>query len=149
MWSAGCIFAELANAGRPLFPGSDVDDQIKRCVRRYLTWVYLAAVLRIQDVYPASDFIPSRIRIFSIPDIHSRNLSILTQKMFLCSQKYDPDPDFFTYPGSRGQKRHRIPDPDPQHCLAVEFQWSMWDLSGIFWFRVWYRHFLVLHLHLV
>lgn len=26
MWSAGCIFAELANAGRPLFPGSDVDD---------------------------------------------------------------------------------------------------------------------------
>lgn len=30
MWSAGCIFAELANAGRPLFPGSDVDDQLKR-----------------------------------------------------------------------------------------------------------------------
>ncbi|KAJ8314321.1 hypothetical protein KUTeg_008882 [Tegillarca granosa] len=30
MWSAGCIFAELANAGRPLFPGNDVDDQIKR-----------------------------------------------------------------------------------------------------------------------
>uniref|UniRef100_A0A671TXT5 Cell division protein kinase 5 n=1 Tax=Sparus aurata TaxID=8175 RepID=A0A671TXT5_SPAAU len=24
MWSAGCIFAELANAGRPLFPGNDV-----------------------------------------------------------------------------------------------------------------------------
>uniref|UniRef100_A0A3Q2PD22 Cell division protein kinase 5 n=1 Tax=Fundulus heteroclitus TaxID=8078 RepID=A0A3Q2PD22_FUNHE len=23
MWSAGCIFAELANAGRPLFPGND------------------------------------------------------------------------------------------------------------------------------
>ena len=37
MWSAGCIFAELANAGRPLFPGSDVDDQIKRCsMRAYL-----------------------------------------------------------------------------------------------------------------
>ncbi|KAI0212278.1 Cyclin-dependent-like kinase 5 [Lamellibrachia satsuma] len=30
MWSAGCIFAELANAGRPLFPGNDVDDQLKR-----------------------------------------------------------------------------------------------------------------------
>ena len=53
LWSAGCIFAgksfltkihpslsttsiigniflELANAGRPLFPGSDVDDQLKR-----------------------------------------------------------------------------------------------------------------------
>ncbi|KAK2145243.1 hypothetical protein LSH36_693g02093 [Paralvinella palmiformis] len=30
MWSAGCIFAELANAGRPLFPGNDVEDQLKR-----------------------------------------------------------------------------------------------------------------------
>ncbi|XP_011407715.1 PREDICTED: cyclin-dependent-like kinase 5 [Amphimedon queenslandica] len=30
MWSAGTIFAELANAGRPLFPGSDVDEQLKR-----------------------------------------------------------------------------------------------------------------------
>lgn len=30
LWSAGCIFAEMANAGRPLFPGSDVDDQLKR-----------------------------------------------------------------------------------------------------------------------
>merc|ERR1712170_141184 len=30
MWSAGCIFAELTNAGRPLFPGNDVDDQLKR-----------------------------------------------------------------------------------------------------------------------
>ncbi|XP_033342853.2 cyclin-dependent kinase 5 [Megalopta genalis] len=29
MWSAGCIFAELANAGSPLFPGSDVEDQLK------------------------------------------------------------------------------------------------------------------------
>ncbi|VDN13259.1 unnamed protein product [Dibothriocephalus latus] len=30
MWSAGCIFAELSNAGRPLFPGFDVDDQLRR-----------------------------------------------------------------------------------------------------------------------
>lgn len=30
MWLAGCIFAELASAGWPLFPGSDVDDQLKR-----------------------------------------------------------------------------------------------------------------------
>jgi cyclin-dependent kinase 5 len=30
MWSAGVIFAELSNAGRPLFPGNDVDDQLKR-----------------------------------------------------------------------------------------------------------------------
>ncbi|KAG9509807.1 Cyclin-dependent-like kinase 5, partial [Fragariocoptes setiger] len=30
IWSAGCIFAEMANAGRPLFPGADVVDQLKR-----------------------------------------------------------------------------------------------------------------------
>lgn len=30
MWSAGCIFAEMSNGGRPLFPGSDVDDQLRK-----------------------------------------------------------------------------------------------------------------------
>jgi len=33
IWSAGCIFAEISNAGRPLFPGSDVEDQLKRIFR--------------------------------------------------------------------------------------------------------------------
>lgn len=28
-----CHFSELANAGRPLFPGNDVDDQLKRIFR--------------------------------------------------------------------------------------------------------------------
>jgi len=32
-WSAGCIFAEISNAGAPLFPGSDVDDQLRRVFR--------------------------------------------------------------------------------------------------------------------
>lgn len=27
------FFSELANAGRPLFPGNDVDDQLKRIFR--------------------------------------------------------------------------------------------------------------------
>ena len=30
IWSAGCIFAELSSGGVPLFPGSDVDDQLRR-----------------------------------------------------------------------------------------------------------------------
>ncbi|KAK3750411.1 hypothetical protein QZH41_016972 [Actinostola sp. cb2023] len=30
MWSAGCIFAEMANGGRPLFPGNDIDDELRR-----------------------------------------------------------------------------------------------------------------------
>lgn len=33
MWSAGCILAELADAGRPLFPGSDVLDQLLKIFR--------------------------------------------------------------------------------------------------------------------
>ncbi|XP_067934659.1 cyclin-dependent kinase 5 homolog [Watersipora subatra] len=30
VWSAACIFAELSTSGKPLFPGSDVDDQLQR-----------------------------------------------------------------------------------------------------------------------
>lgn len=30
IWSAGCIFAEMSNAGRPLFPGTSVEDQLIR-----------------------------------------------------------------------------------------------------------------------
>ncbi len=70
----------------------------------------------------------SRMRISSLPDpgSASKNQSILTQKLFLSSRKYDLGCSFririliFTHPGSRiqGSKRHRIPDPDPQHWLA-------------------------------
>ncbi len=66
-------------------------------------------MLRIRDVYPVSDIFPSRI-----PGSASKNLNILTQKLFLSSRKYDPvcssriyiDPDLLPIPdpGSRGQK---------------------------------------------
>jgi hypothetical protein len=70
-------------------------------------------VLRIRDVYPGSDFFPSRI-----PDpicLHlgsaSKNLSILTQKKpkkwFLSSRKYDPGCSS-RIPGCSS----RIPDPN-------------------------------------
>ncbi len=76
-------------------------------------------------MYPGSEFFPSRILICSIPDPGSASkiLSILTQKMVSSRSKIwsgffisDPDPDFIPIPdpGSRGSKRHRI--PDPQHC---------------------------------
>ncbi len=69
---------------------------------------------------PGSDFIPSQIRIFSIPDpgSTSKNLSILTQKnCFLSSRKYDLGCSSqvrirIFYPSRiPGSKRHRIPDP--------------------------------------
>ena len=44
MWSAGCIFAELANAGRPLFPGSDVDDQVVS-IGKYLKRICLKLLM--------------------------------------------------------------------------------------------------------
>jgi hypothetical protein len=55
--------------------------------------LHSAAVLRIRDVYPGSEFFPSRIRI--------KQFNNVTQKLFLSSRKYDPgcspripDPDF-------------------------------------------------------
>jgi hypothetical protein len=68
-----------------------------------------------------------------------------TKKWFLSSGKYDPgcssrirmlnflpipDPDaeLSTHPGSRiqGSKRHRIPDPDPQHWLDPNWRSGFW-----------------------
>ncbi len=75
-----------------------------------------------KDVYPGSEFLPSRI-----PDSASKNLSILTKKIVSKLLKIwsglfipDPDPNFLPIPVPRsriqGSERHRIPDPDPQHC---------------------------------
>jgi hypothetical protein len=74
-------------------------------------------VLRIRDVYPIVFHPVSRIRI--------KNVSIFTQKTgFYDIFRVDLPGSriripFFTHPGSRiqGSKRHRIPDPDPQHWV--------------------------------
>ncbi len=53
-----------------------------------------------------------------------------------------------TYSGSRiqGSKRHRIPDPDPQHCLEVEYEcMKTWKWSMSVWIpgsRVWVFEYL-------
>ncbi len=74
---------------------------------------------------PGSDFSPSRIR------IHTNEFKyfILTQKIAFKAlgkfirvvHRYRILIRIFTHPGSRiqGSKRHRIPDPDPQHCYIV------------------------------
>ncbi len=82
---------------------------------RSLFDLYLFGRGRVAD--PGSDFFPSRIRIFPIPDpgSASKNLSTLTQKIVsklseIWSGLFIPDPDpgsgswFFNHPGSRGQK---------------------------------------------
>ncbi len=85
---------------------------------------------------PASEFFHSgsRIRIFFIPDpgSASKNLSILTLKIFLSSRKYDPGCSsririLIFYPSRmQGSKRHWIPDPDPQPTGLK----SIWSVAG-------------------
>jgi hypothetical protein len=97
--------------------------------------------IRIPDpnfFYPGS-------RVKKIPGSASVIRTILTQKLFLNSRKYDPkysswirilDPDLdflpIPDPGSRGQKgtRSQIPDPDPQHwflgfCLLYSHSYRL------------------------
>ncbi|KAL5006787.1 hypothetical protein ScPMuIL_015593 [Solemya velum] len=57
MWSAGCIFAELANAGRPLFPGNDVDDQLKR-IFKYPFFQYLLLGTPTEETWPKMTQLP-------------------------------------------------------------------------------------------
>ncbi len=74
-------------------------------------------------------FFPSRILIFSIPDpgSASKNVSIWTQKIVpklseIWSGLFNPGSGsriqilIFYLSRIQGSKRHRIPDPDPQHC---------------------------------
>jgi hypothetical protein len=69
--------------------------------------------------------IPDPNFFFSIPDpgSASKNLSILTPKIFLSSRKYDSGclsriRILNFYPSRiQGSKRHRIPNLDPQHWL--------------------------------
>jgi hypothetical protein len=74
---------------------------------------------------PGSDFFHPGSRVKEIPDPGSvsKNLSIFNPKnCFLALGNMiwgvHPGSGFFTHPGSRIQesKRHRTPDPDPQHC---------------------------------
>ena len=78
----------------------------------------MAAVLRIRDVYPGSEFFPSRIRFKELKYLNPTIVSKLSEIL------YDPGCSsririlIFSHPGSRIQlsKRHRI--PDPQKTLA-------------------------------
>ncbi len=85
---------------------------------------------------------------FFHPGSTSKNLSILTQKIIsklseICSGLFiqNPDPDFFTHPGSRiqGSKRRRILDPDPHHLYFATNPYFLRYFSdpGQGWSRTW------------
>ncbi len=75
----------------------------------------LQSVLRTRDVYPVSEFFPSRIpdpgsKRFPNPHPHLRTIVFEPKKLFLSSRKYDLGCSsririliFFTHPGSRIQ----------------------------------------------
>ncbi|XP_015517394.1 cyclin-dependent kinase 5 [Neodiprion pinetum] len=86
MWSAGCIFAELANAGRPLFPGSDVEDQLKRIFKMLgtpteETWPGLTTLPDYKSFppYPTLGGLPQ-----FAPKLNSRGKDLL-QRLLVCN----------------------------------------------------------------
>ena len=94
MWSAGCIFAELANAGRPLFPGSDVEDQLKRIFKilgtpTEDTW---PEVSTLPDYRPFPQYHPTQGLAQVTPKLNSRGkdlLQVLTKFQIKILINYD------------------------------------------------------------
>lgn len=86
MWSAGCIFAELANAGRPLFPGNDVEDQLKRIFKLLGTpteesW---PEMVTLPDYKPMPNY-PVTIQLHQVcPKLPSRGRDVL-QRLLVCN----------------------------------------------------------------
>jgi hypothetical protein len=80
-----CFYvAELANAGRPLFPGSDVDDQLKR-IFKWLgtpteeTW---PGISQLPDYKPFPMYHPSMSFSQVVPKLNSKGRDLL---QVLCS----------------------------------------------------------------
>jgi len=86
MWSAGCIFAELDNAGRPLFPGSDVDDQLKRIFKLLGTpteesW---PGLMQLPDYKPFAMYQPTLTFAQVVPKMSPKGKDLL-QKLLICN----------------------------------------------------------------
>ncbi|CAB04875.1 Cyclin-dependent-like kinase 5 [Caenorhabditis elegans] len=86
MWSAGCIFAEISNAGRPLFPGADVDDQLKRIFKQLGSpsednW---PSITQLPDYKPYPIYHPTLTWSQIVPNLNSRGRDLL-QKLLVCN----------------------------------------------------------------
>uniref|UniRef100_A0A915PXC8 Cell division protein kinase 5 n=1 Tax=Setaria digitata TaxID=48799 RepID=A0A915PXC8_9BILA len=86
MWSAGCIFAEISNAGRPLFPGADVDDQLKRIFKMLgtptdTTWPGLS---QLPEFKPMPLYHPSVTLGQVVPNLSARGRDLL-QRLLVCN----------------------------------------------------------------
>ncbi|CAH8449336.1 unnamed protein product [Schistosoma bovis] len=87
MWSAGCIFAEMSNAGRPLFPGYDVDDQLQRIFKLLgtpteSTW---PSVVELPDYEPFTVMYPRTMNWHQVvPKMSFRGRDLL-QQLVICN----------------------------------------------------------------
>ncbi|KAK0416842.1 hypothetical protein QR680_012714 [Steinernema hermaphroditum] len=86
MWSAGCIFAEIANSGRPLFPGGNVDDQLKRIFKLLgtptdETWPSLS---QLPDFKPMPLYHPSMTFGQVVPRLSTSGRDLL-QRLLVCN----------------------------------------------------------------
>ncbi|CAH8452586.1 unnamed protein product [Schistosoma margrebowiei] len=87
MWSAGCIFAEMSNAGRPLFPGYDVDDQLQRIFKLLgtpteSTW---PSVVELPDYEPFTMMYPRTMNWHQVvPKMSFRGRDLL-QQLVVCN----------------------------------------------------------------
>uniref|UniRef100_A0A8C9UT26 Cell division protein kinase 5 n=1 Tax=Spermophilus dauricus TaxID=99837 RepID=A0A8C9UT26_SPEDA len=75
MWSAGCIFAELANAGQPLFLGNDVDDQLKS------SW---PAMTKLPDYKPYPMYPATTSLVNAVPKLNATGRDLL-QNLLKCN----------------------------------------------------------------
>ncbi|CAG9533888.1 unnamed protein product [Cercopithifilaria johnstoni] len=92
MWSAGCIFAEISNAGRPLFPGADVDDQLKRIFKMLgtptdATWPGLS---QLPEFKPMPVYHPSLTIGQVVPNLSARGRDLL-QRLLICNPSHRID----------------------------------------------------------
>lgn len=86
MWSAGCIFAEISNAGRPLFPGADVDDQLKRIFKQLgsPTEENWPSITQLPDYKPYPIYHPTLTWSQIVPNLNTRGRDLL-QKLLVCN----------------------------------------------------------------
>ncbi|KAF8357144.1 cdk-5 [Pristionchus pacificus] len=86
MWSAGCIFAEISNAGRPLFPGADVDDELRRIFKLLGcpsddTW---PGVSQLPDYKPMQMYHPTMTFSQVVPHLCHSGRDLL-QRLLVCN----------------------------------------------------------------
>jgi len=86
LWSAGCIFAEMAS-GRPLFPGSGTQDQLMKIFRIMGTptpalW---PSVVELPEYKPDFPVFPARYLPDVVPNLDNRGYHLLGELL-----QYDP-----------------------------------------------------------